>query len=215
MNTGLSMDLTDLDIGEVGSWPGTVKALCFVLLATTVIGLGYLVAIADKRTEFALAVQREADLRLEFADRAAAAAGLSASRIGFAKATAALAELLGRLPVDTEVPGLVEDITRAAVDHDLTIDRIELGPEREAGFYRELPIVIDVAGDFHDLGAFAGDIARLSRLVTLHDFDLAPRTGPRDLSLTIEARTYRYNETPSPPPLRGATHDPAPKEPRT
>ena len=214
MNAGLSMNLTDLDLAEIGSWPTAVKALCFALLAATVLGLGYLLVIADKRTEFALAEQREVDLRQEFRDRAQTAAGLTAHRAGFADATAALAKMLGRLPVDTEVPGLVEDITRAAVDHDLGIDRIELGTERDAGFYRELPIIIDVAGDYHDLGAFAGDIAGLSRLVTLHDFDLAPRTGPRDLGLTIEARTYRYAETPL-PLSSGITPARAPEEPRT
>lgn len=215
MNAGWSMDMADLDIAEIGAWPTPVKGLCFAILAAVVLALGYLVAIVDKRSEFALAEQREADLRHELADRARTAAGLSAHRTGLAKATAALAETLGRLPADTEVPGLVEDITRAAVDHDLAVARIELGPERQAGFYRELPITIDVAGDYHDLGAFAGDVAGLPRLVTLHDFDLAPRTGPRDLGLTIEARTYRYTETPASSLPRGATRDGAPEEPRT
>ncbi|MXY55388.1 MAG: type 4a pilus biogenesis protein PilO [Gammaproteobacteria bacterium] len=215
MNAARSVDLTDLDIAEIGAWPTPVKGLCVVILAAVVLALGYLVAIADKRSEFALAEQREVDLRHQFKDRARTAAGLSAHRIGLAEATAALGETLGRLPVDTEVPGLVEDINRAADDHDLAIARIELRPERQAEFYRELPITIDVAGDYHDLGAFAGDIAGLSRLVTLHDFDLAPRTGPRDLGLTIEARTYRYNETPATPRPGGATPDGALKEPRT
>ena len=215
MNAGLSVDLTDLDITEIGAWPTPVKGVCFVILAAAVLSLGYLVAIVDKRTEHAMAVQREVDLRREFADRARTAAGLSVHRTNLAKATAALTETLGRLPVDTEVPGLVEDIARAALNHDLDIARIELRPERQAEFYRELPITIDVAGDYHDLGAFAGDIAGLHRLVTLHDFDLAPRSGPRDLGLTIEARTYRYTETHVSPPSRRATRDGAPEEPRT
>ena len=200
MNVDLSMDLADLDFAEVGAWPGTVKALCFGFLAMTVLALGYLVVIAEQRAGLAGGEQRETDLRDEFQALARTAAGLSARRAGLAEATAALNEMLARLPVDTEVPGLVEDISRAALDHDLAIDRIELGPERQAGFHRELPIAIGVAGDYHDIGSFAADIAGLSRLVTLHDFDLTPRSGPRDLELTIEARTYRdAEERPGPP----------------
>lgn len=194
MNVNLSMDLADLDFAEIGSWPGVVKALCFGILAMTVFALGYLVVIADKRAGLASAEQREVDLRHRFHELADATAGSSARRAGLAEAAAALDEMLARLPVDTEVPGLVEDISRAALAHDLVIDRIELGTERLAGFHRELPIAIGVAGDYHDIGGFAGDIAALARLVTLHDFDLTPRSGPRDLELTIEAKTYRYAE---------------------
>ena len=213
MNVDLS-SLADLDFAEIGAWPGAVKALCFATLAMMVLALGYLVAIADKRAELARAEQREADLRHELRALAKTASGLSTRRAGLAEATAALNEMLARLPVDTEVPGLVEDISRAALDHDLVIDRIELGPERQAGFHRELPIAIGVAGDYHDLGGFAGDIAGLARLVTLHDFDLTPRSGPRDLELTIEARTYRYAEERLGLPGSGGTlQDPGP--PRT
>ena len=188
----LSMDLTELDMSRVGEWPCAVKALCLVALAAIVFALGYLLFIADARAELAHAEHREDDLRREFADIGTAVAGLADQRARDATASAALAEMIERLPSDTEVPGLVEDITRAAVDNDLAIDRIDLADERQTGFYRELPIVIGVVGDYHDLGKFAGDIARLSRLVTLHDFDLTPRSGPRNLALTIEARTYRY-----------------------
>ena len=194
MNVDLSMDLADLDFAEIGAWPGPVKALSFVVLAVTVLALGYLVVIADKRAGLAAAEQREVDLSGEVEELAKTAAGLRPGRAGLAEAGAALDELLARLPVDTEVPGLVEDISRAALDHGLVVDRIELGPERQAGFQRELPIAIGVVGDYHDIGAFAGDIAALARLVTLHDFDLTPRSGPRDLELAIEARTYRYAE---------------------
>lgn len=210
MNVDLSMDLADLEIAEVGSWPRALKALCFGILAVIVLALGYLVVIADKRAGLAGAEQHEVDLRREFAALATTASGLDAHRASLAEATAALDQSLARLPIDTEVPGLVEDITRAAVDHDLVIDRIELGPERQVGFYRELPIAIGVAGDYHDIGSFAGDIAGLPRLVTLHDFDLTPRSGSRDLDLAIEARTYRYADEPEPSVPSGA-----PRESRT
>ena len=69
---------------------------------------------------------------------------------------------------------------------DLSMDLTDL--------YLELPIGIAVGGDYPDLAAFVGAVTRLTRRVTLHDFDLVPRTGPGNLVLSIEARTYRYSE---------------------
>ena len=204
------LDLTELDITMPGEWPSTVKALCFVLVATTILTLGYLVLIVDKRADLVRAEHREDDLHREFAQSRATAAGLADLRTRNAEASAALAAMVERLPLETEVPGLVEDITRAAVDNDLAIDRIDLADERQAGFYRELPMAIGVVGDYHDLGAFADVIAGLPRLVTMHDFDLVPRSGPRNLSLTIEARTYRYApETHEPSPSEGGVSESA------
>ena len=185
MNLDLSLDLADLELAEVGTWPGVVKALCFAALTAATLAVGYPLVVADKRAELARSEVLEADLRSQIKDGRTAVAGLAARRTGLAEANGALAEMLDRLPSVTEVPGLVEDITRAATDNGLAIDRIDLAEERQAGLYQELAIVVDVAGDYHDLGSFTGDIARLSRLVTLHDFDLAPRSGPRDLGLTL------------------------------
>ena len=102
--------------------------------------------------------------------------------------------LLRQLPSDTEVPGLLEDITRTALDHELTIESITLQPERRTEFYVELPIDIVVGGDYHKISSFVSGVANLSRIVTLHDFKIAPASSPTDLKMTILAKTYRYLE---------------------
>ena len=188
----MSFDLSDLDLADMGSWPKVVKALCCTVVAAVLLASGYVVAIVDKRAELALAEGRESDLRHEFEGKRRKAADLAPQRTVHDAVQASFAEMVRRLPVSTEVPGLIEDITRAAVDNRLAIERIDLADERQVDFYRELPIDIGVSGDYHDLGAFVSVIAALPRLVTLHDFDLAPRDGPRDLALAIEARTYRH-----------------------
>ena len=105
---------------------------------------------------------------------------------------ASFGALLRQLPSDTEVPGLLEDITLTALDNDLKIESIGLQQERKAEFYIELPMTITVEGDYHDLGAFVSGVANLSRIVTLHDFSIAPQASPTDLKMTILAKTYRY-----------------------
>jgi type IV pilus assembly protein PilO len=102
--------------------------------------------------------------------------------------------LLKQLPQDTEVPGLLDDITRTALDNELTIESIDLQTEKQLEFYVELPIDIVVEGNYHKIGSFISGVAALSRIVTLHDFQLEPQGSPINLKLKILAKTYRYLE---------------------
>jgi type IV pilus assembly protein PilO len=82
------------------------------------------------------------------------------------------------------------------VGANLDIRSIKLDKEAETEFYTELPINIDVAGEYHDFGAFVSAVAGLGRIVTLHDFTVKPAGGKnnKQLNLQIVAKTYRYND---------------------
>ena len=99
--------------------------------------------------------------------------------------------LLKQLPKDTEVPGLLEDITEVAYGSGLSMKSISLEPEKVSEFYVELPIRIDVAGDYHDFGSFVSGVASLPRIVTLHDYSIQ-QSDAAPLNMVIEAKTYRY-----------------------
>lgn len=193
----LSLDIQDLDFSEVGTWPSAVKALCFVLAAALALAGGYLLHLSGQRDELAAAERRESSLKAEYQRKRRLADELPAVRARRDATAAAFAAMLRRLPADTEVPGLIEDITRAAVANDLSIHRIDLADEQPAQIYLVLPIAIVVRGDYHQLGAFVGAVAALPRIVTLHDFEIAP-DPPTDadaaLVLSIAAKTYRYVE---------------------
>jgi type IV pilus assembly protein PilO len=58
-----------------------------------------------------------------------------------------------------------------------------------------MPIQIKIRGNYHDIGAFAADISKLSRIVTLNDMSIAPMNkDSKDSMLTMDAvaKTYRY-----------------------
>jgi type IV pilus assembly protein PilO len=99
-----------------------------------------------------------------------------------------------QLPKDTEVPGLLEDIDEKGVDSRLEIQSITLLPEVASEFYIELPIEIKVSGGFHEFGAFVSGVAGMPRIVTLHDFSIGKKDKGSNLSMTINAKTYRYKE---------------------
>ena len=110
--------------------------------------------------------------------------------------------ILRQLPSDTEIPGLIEDITLVGLKNGLSFERIVLQPEVSEEFYIEKPIQIVVVGGYHDLGSFVSDVADLSRIVTLHDFSITPiskNDGSNEtvggvLKMAITAKTYRYKD---------------------
>ena len=187
-----NFDFGDLDINNIGSWPTVVKSIIMLLLLVAVLGGGYYAYLTDKQTMLASVEAKETDLRRDYEAKAFQAANLDAYRKQKDEMEATFGALLKQLPSDTEVPGLLEDITRTAIDNELVIESIDLQPERRTEFYVELPIDIVVEGDYHKIGSFVSGVANLSRIVTLHDFEIQPESSVNDLKMNILAKTYRY-----------------------
>lgn len=187
-----AIDFDNLDVNNIGSWPGIVKGMVMVVLFVLVLGAGYYWHITEKQKSLEISEMKEADLRKEYEDKAALAANLDALRVQKQEMEAAFGALLRQLPLDTEVPGLIEDITRTAIDNELQIESIDLLPEQKTEFYVELPIKIVVGGTYHKIGSFVSGVANLSRIVTLHDFKVEPIKGDIALRMEITAKTYRY-----------------------
>jgi type IV pilus assembly protein PilO len=187
-----NIDFNDLDINNIGSWPSPIKLILMVLLFVAVAAGGYFYYLADKQEALERSELKELDLRNDYEDKAAQAANLDAYRRQQREMEETFGALLRQLPSDTEVPGLLEDITRTAIDNELQIESIDLKAERRTEFYVELPIDIVVEGDYHKIGTFVSGVANLSRIVTLHDFKITPQDSGQNLKMSILAKTYRY-----------------------
>lgn len=188
------LDLSELDLNNVGSWPGIVKAIAMVIVLALVLGGGYYFHLTEKQTTLERVQATERTLRADYESKSFQAANLEIYRQQKLEMEETFGTLLRQLPSDTEVPGLLEDITRAALENELKIESITLQAERPSQFYVELPIDIVVEGDYHRLGQFVSAVASLSRIVTLHDFTIAPQQRSEGLKMTILAKTYRYLE---------------------
>ena len=187
-----NFDLADLDLNNVGSWPGVVKVIVMALVFVLVLGGGYYFHLTAKQTALDNAASKEQELRSDFESKSFKAANLEAYRQQKVEMETTFEALLKQLPSDTEVPGLIEDITRTALDNELTIESIDLQNEVRTEFYVELPIQIVVEGNYHKIGSFVSGVANLSRIVTLHDFNIEPQQSPLNLKMSILAKTYRY-----------------------
>jgi len=186
-----AFDRGDYEFENIGVWPRLVKALLLAAAFCALIGLGYYLKIRDLKAEFERAMAKEQQLKKQYEERAFEVANLEVYRLLMEQIENSFQALRAQLPADTEVPGLLEDITELGVGSSLKIDSITLQPEKAAEFYVELPISIVVTGGYHDFGAFVSGVAALPRIVTLHDYSIKP-IGGRMLQLSISAKTYRY-----------------------
>lgn len=174
-----------------GAWPRWAPGTALAALLLVVFGAGYLLVVAGDWERLASARHQEVELRREYQDRMAVLANLSAYRIQRESVRTAFASLVKRLPRNTEVADLVENIARAAAGNDLTVRSIAPQSERGGEFHVELPVDISVQGGFHQIGAFVSRVAALPRIVTLHDFTLEAEGMGEVLSMDILAKTYR------------------------
>lgn len=190
------IDLNDLDFNNVGSWPAAVKFIAGALLLVVVVALGYNFHLKDLQANLEGKQAEELVLKEQFSSKAFQAANLDAYKEQMQEMEVSFGALLKQLPSDTEVPGLLEDITRTGLGSGLEFEEIKLLPEAAQQFYIELPIQITVVGAYHDLATFVSGVASLPRIVTLHDFDLVPAndSGSSKLRMSILAKTYRYND---------------------
>ncbi len=191
-----SIDLSDLDMNNLGSWPAAVKVIAAALLMVLVLGGGYYFYLSDMLLSLDQEKAQEETLKQQFSSKAFQAANLEAYKAQMVEMEASFGALLRQLPSDTEVPGLLEDITRTGLGSGLEFEEIKLQPEVTQQFYIELPIQIKVVGGYHDLATFVSGVASLPRIVTLHDFEIKPESAGSSskLRMSILAKTYRYND---------------------
>ncbi|MFV0476746.1 MAG: type 4a pilus biogenesis protein PilO [Parahaliea sp.] len=188
-------DINDLSLDNIGMLPMPIKIVMCILLFSALIGLGFYFHISDLQKNYSREVAQESTLKKDFEEKSFKAANLDAYRKQMVEMEESFGALIKQLPSDTEVPGLLEDITNKGQINGLDIKQIDLKSEISREFYVELPIYISATGSYHDLGAFVSGMAGLPRIVTLHDFTItASGTDTSKLHMQITAKTYRYKD---------------------
>ena len=184
-------DLRRLNPREIGSWPALPKVGALFILLLLLVFAGYWFDWQNQLDELARDRAKEQDLRTAFLDKKKQAVNLEAYRKQLAEIEESFGEMLKQLPNKSEMEALLTDINQAGLGRGLQFELFRPAPaETRSEFYAELPITIKLAGNYHDIGAFASDISQLSRIVTLNDIALsANKSG---LTLDAIAKTFRY-----------------------
>ncbi|MBW0149394.1 type 4a pilus biogenesis protein PilO [Marinobacter arenosus] len=186
-------DINDLDVNNAGIWPAPVKAIVVLIVFGLILGGGYWFFIKDQYIQLDRVEKTEQDLRKKYEEKAYQVANLEVFKAQMAEMEETFGALVRQLPSETEVPGLLEDITNTALGNGLSLREVKLQPEQQRDFYAVLPINIRVSGSYHELASFVSSVASLPRIVTLHDLTIKPTGGDGEqLDMQVLARTYRY-----------------------
>ena len=191
-----SIDLRELDFASVGAWSSRRKTAVALLWLSLLLVLGYLLFLLSSTTRLQQQAEAQVALKTAFESRVAQVANLDAYVIQLHDLEAAFSAMLKQLPAQAQVPGLLDHVSQLGKANGLVIERIQWLPEVLQPFYAELPLQMTLAGGYHELGLFVSAMASLPRIVTLHDFALAPLNGTGDgqLRMTLLARTYRTHD---------------------
>jgi type IV pilus assembly protein PilO len=138
---------------------------------------------------------REPVLKADYRSKLGQAVNLAELRKQKLQVEEYVTQLEKQLPGKAEMDALLSDINQAGLGRGLQFELFKPGQVAVKDYYAELPISIKVSGRYHDMGAFAGDIANLSRIVTLHNLNItsAAKDSPNGaLGMEATARTYRY-----------------------
>ncbi|MFN2308252.1 MAG: type 4a pilus biogenesis protein PilO [Gammaproteobacteria bacterium] len=189
------INLNELDFSNIANWPPAARATAIVLIAATVVGLGYWFDIKDQQLRLAQAEKQEVELKTEFETKARKAANLEAYEQQLEEMRQSFGTMLRQLPNKTEVADLLVDVSQTGLASGLEFDLFKPGAEAPRDFYAELPINIKVRGTYHEFGAFISGVAALPRIVTVHDIAITPPAkdaSSGDLTMELVAKTYRY-----------------------
>lgn len=184
-------DLKRLDPKKIGSWPILPKlGMLFITLALIVLA-SYWFDWQHQIEGINREKVKEEGLRKTFLTKKSEAINLPAYQKQLEDIEKQFGALLKQLPGRSEMDALLTDINQAGLGRGLQFDLFRPAPqEKMADFYAELPIDIKITGSYHDIGAFASDVAALPRIVTLNDLSIVNDKGT--LSMEAVAKTFRY-----------------------
>lgn len=182
-------DFRNLNPQDVGTWPVLPRVAVLLALFIAVLVAGWWFLWNPQWEELAEKQREEETLRNDWVAKKKQAVNLDLYQAQKTEIDRVFGALLKQLPNRTEIEALLVEINQSGLGRGLRFELFKPGSEANKDFYAELPISVRLTGTYHDLGAFAADIARLSRIVTLHNINLTPL---QDGKLGMDAMTLTY-----------------------
>lgn len=199
-------DFNNIDFKNAGNLPLPVKGVLLLGLLILLLAAGYWFVWSPAADDLEKARAKEGELRNVFLDKKRQSINLEAYKEQMVEIERTFGALLKQLPDKSQMDGLLTDINQAGLARGLEFELFKPGKEVIGDFYAEMPIQIKVIGGYHDLGAFATDVSKLSRIVTLNDLVVSTvankakagdkggeeATDASRLVMEAVAKTYRY-----------------------
>jgi type IV pilus assembly protein PilO len=183
-------DFRNLNPNDPGSWPRAPKIALLIALFVALLGAGWALLWNDQLSTLDTKRQEEERLKQEFLDKKRQAVNLPLYTQQLEEIDRSFGALLKQLPNRSEIDALLIEVNQAGLGRGLKFELFKPGAEQIRGFYAELPITVRITGGYHDFGAFAADVAKLPRIVTLNNISVGSAGG--GLVLDAVTKTFRY-----------------------
>lgn len=177
---------------DPGSWPLLPRVAVLLGLFAALLFLGWLLIWDDQLTTLDVRRNEELSLKEQYLEKKRQAVNLGLYKQQLTEIDRSFGALLKQLPGKAEIEALLIEVNQAGLGRGLQFELFKPGPVQVKEFYAEMPIAVRVNGSYHDLGAFAADIARLPRIVTLNNIVIAPQKDSANLILDAQIKTFRY-----------------------
>ncbi len=187
-------DFRNLNPRDVGAWPVLPRVVVLLGLFIAILAAGWWFVWNDQLELLASRQQDEQKLKDEYVSKKTQAVNLDLYKQQLAEIDRSFGALLKQLPNKSEVEALLIEINQSGMGRGLQFELFKPNPEIVKDFYAELPINVRMTGSYHDFGAFAGDIGKLSRIVTLNNVAITANAQAKDGTLVMDAvtKTFRY-----------------------
>lgn len=184
-------DFRRLNPNDVGTWPLVPRVAILLSLFVVLVIAGWWFVWQDQLASLETKRAEEVKLKDDFLKKKRQAVNLDLHIQQLNEIDRSFGALLKQLPNKAEVDSLLVEINQAGLGRGLQFELFKPGNEQVKEFYAELPISVKLIGSYHDFGAFAGDIGRLSRIVTLNNISINTQ---KDGLLVLDAvtKTFRY-----------------------
>lgn len=184
-------DIRRLNLRDVGNWPTLPKVAILLVIFVVIVTAGFFLDWKEQWDAIEVAEAEEVKLKEQYSQKKAKAINFELYVQQLSEVEQSFGALVKQLPNRAEIDALLTDINQAGLGRGLQFELFRPATqEKMQDFYAELPIRIRITGSYHDMGAFASDVAQLPRIVTLNDLVIANDRGV--LSLDAEAKTFRY-----------------------
>jgi len=194
LSDSLKAQFVGLNPNDPPSWPALPRYLLCVFVTVAVVVALWFVWLSASDDELKAEQAKELQLREDFTKKLAQAVNLEALKKQREQVQQYVTQLEKQLPSKAEMDALLSDINQAGLGRSLQFELFRPGQVSVKDYYAELPIAIKVTGRYHDIGAFAADIANLSRIVTLNNIAITP-VKDGQMSMDSTAKTFRYLDT--------------------
>lgn len=193
-NLGSSIEAQFRGLGDrhPGQWPLIPRILCGVGVFIAVLVLGWYFYWSVQMEEQERLIKEEESLRASYKSKIEQAINLEELRKQKGQVGGYVATLEKQLPSKAEMDKLLSDINQSGLGRGLQFDLFKPGTVSVKEYYAELPIDIRIIGTYHDIAAFASDMANLPRIVTLNKMTLDAAKDGSGLTLDATAKTFRY-----------------------